>query len=65
MATLLTVSQLASRLAMTKHHVWRLCREGKVPHTRINGQSIRFDEGEIEAWIASGRQPLKKREGGK
>jgi len=60
MATLLSVPQLASRLAMSRHHVWRLCREGKIQHTRINGRTIRFDADEIDAWIASGNQPLKK-----
>ncbi len=64
MATLLSVPQLASRLAMTRHHVWRLCREGQIPHTRINGRTIRFDADEIDAWIASGKQPLKSKERG-
>jgi excisionase family DNA binding protein len=62
MATLLSVPQLASRLAMSRHHVWRLCREGNIPHTRINGRTIRFDADEIDAWIARGKQPLKKQE---
>jgi excisionase family DNA binding protein len=62
MATLLSVPQLASRLAMSRHHVWRLCREGDLPHTRINGRTIRFDAEEIDAWIARGKQPLKKQE---
>jgi excisionase family DNA binding protein len=65
MATLLSVPQLASRLAMTRNHVWRLCREGHIPHTRINGRTIRFDADEIDAWIASGKQPLKKQEAAK
>lgn len=65
MATLLSVAQLASRLAMSRHHVWRLCREGNIPHTRINGRTIRFDADEIDAWIARGKQPLKKQEAAK
>jgi excisionase family DNA binding protein len=65
MATLLSVPQLASRLAMSRHHVWRLCREGEIPHTRINGRTIRFDADEIDAWIARGKQPLKKQEAAK
>ena len=62
MPTLLSVPQLASRIAQSKQHVWRLCREGQIPHTRINGKTIRFDSDEIDAWITSGRQPLKNKE---
>ena len=50
---------------MTRDHIYRLCREGKLPHTRINARTIRFDLDEIEAWIAKGKQPIKKQEGGK
>ena len=65
MKSLLSVKELASRLGMSTDHVWRLCREGDVPHTRINGRTIRFDAAEIDEWIASGKQPLKSKEGGK
>jgi excisionase family DNA binding protein len=64
MNSMLSVKELASRLCMTSDHVWRLCREGDVPHTRINGRTIRFDADEINQWIASGKQPLKSKECG-
>jgi excisionase family DNA binding protein len=62
MHALTTADTLAHQLGMTRDHIYRLCREGKLPHTRINGHSIRFDPAEVEAWIASGRQPIKKQE---
>lgn len=65
MGELTSADKLASRLRMTRDHIYRLCREGKLPHTRINSRTIRFDLDEIEAWIASGKQPIKKREGAK
>ena len=64
MQELLTVTQLALRVGQSKQHVWRLCREGQIPHTRINGRTIRFDADEINKWIASGKQPLKSKERG-
>jgi excisionase family DNA binding protein len=45
---------------MTRDHIYRLCREGKLPHTRINTRTIRFDINEIEAWIAKGKQSVKE-----
>lgn len=60
MGLLTSADQLASRLGMTRDHIYRLCREGKLPHTRINARTIRFDLDEIEAWIAKGKQPVKE-----
>jgi len=65
MGKLISVEHVAERLDMTRDHIWRLCREGSIPHTRINKRTIRFDLAEIEAWIASGRQPIKKQEAAK
>jgi len=65
MHALTTADILAHQLGMTRDHIYRLCRQGKLPHTRINGRTIRFDLAEIEAWIASGRQPIKKHGGAK
>jgi excisionase family DNA binding protein len=65
MQELISADKLASRLQWTRDHIYRLCREGKLPHTRINARTTRFGLDEIEAWIASGRQPIKKREGAK
>jgi excisionase family DNA binding protein len=65
MGKLISVEHVADRIDMTRDHIWRLCREGNIPHTRINKRTIRFDLTEIEAWIASGRQPIKKQEAAK
>lgn len=60
MGELTSADKLASRLGMTRDHIYRLCREGKLPHTRINTRTIRFDINEIEAWIAKGKQSVKE-----
>ncbi len=65
MGKLTSAEELAFRLRMTRDHIYRLCREGKLPHTRINARTIRFDLDEIEAWIAKGKQPMRKQEGAK
>ena len=58
---LITADQVAHTLGYSRDHVWRLCKTGKLPHLRINTRTIRFDADEIQAWIASGQQPLKPR----
>ena len=35
---MLTVEQVAKRLAMTTDSVYRLCRAGKIPHYKLDGK---------------------------
>jgi len=47
--TLLTVEDLARRWQVTKAHVHRLAREGKIPTVRV-GRYQRFHPEAIEQW---------------
>jgi excisionase family DNA binding protein len=57
MQELLSVDQLAAQIGLSRAHVWRLCREGKIPHVRISNHSIRFDKREVDAWLGAGKRP--------
>lgn len=46
---LLTAEQLADRWQVSKGQVYRLCREGRVPHIEI-GRYYRFRLDAIEQW---------------
>lgn len=46
---LLTADDLAARWQVSKHHVYRLAREGRVPTVRI-GRYFRFRLASIETW---------------
>lgn len=50
---MLRVAEVAQRLDLPQKRVYILTREGIIPHVRL-GKSIRFNEAEIEAWIAAG-----------
>jgi excisionase family DNA binding protein len=50
---LLTVRQVAARLAVSTDTVYRLCDRGSLRFVRISG-SIRIDPASVEAFIAGG-----------
>lgn len=50
---MLRVAEVAKRLDLPEKRLYILAREGIIPHVRL-GRSIRFNEAEIEAWIAAG-----------
>lgn len=50
---MLRVAEVAKRLDLPEKRLYILAREGIIPHVRL-GRSIRFNEAEIEAWIAGG-----------
>lgn len=50
---MLRVSDVAQRLDLPEKRLYILAREGIIPHVRL-GRSIRFNEAELEAWIAAG-----------
>jgi len=52
-ARMLRVADVAARLDLPEKRIYILAREGIIPHVRL-GRSIRFNEAEIEAWIAAG-----------
>ena len=51
---LLTVKELASRLAMSVPWIYKACEHGALPYHRI-GEAIRFDPGEIKAYLETRR----------
>jgi|LSQX01.2.fsa_nt_gb excisionase family DNA binding protein len=55
---LMTASQTAKLLNISKHRLYDLAKRGIVPHVRL-GRQVRFDKGQIEDWISRGGTPLK------
>jgi excisionase family DNA binding protein len=51
---LLTMDELAERLAVTQRHVRRLVAEKRVPYLKV-GRLIRFDPAQIAAWLERSR----------
>lgn len=52
--TFLTVKEVATSLRLTERHIYRLIKEGALPHYRIGG-TIRFDTEQIKEWLDSKR----------
>lgn len=50
----LTVKDLATSLRLTERHIYRLIKEGALPHYRIGG-TIRFDAEQVREWLDSKR----------
>ena len=50
---MLRVAEVAKRLDLPEKRLYILAREGIIPHVRL-GRSVRFNEAELEAWIAAG-----------
>jgi excisionase family DNA binding protein len=59
---LLTCAEVSYRLHCSVATISRLVKAGAIPHVRLCG-GIRFDENQIEAWIASGGNQPKSRKG--
>jgi excisionase family DNA binding protein len=47
---LLTVTEVAARLNLSRWSVYRRVADGQLPAVRIGG-ALRFDEQELENWI--------------
>lgn len=52
--TLLTVSEVASRLRISRVTVYRLIDGRKIPFYKVGG-SLRFAESDVEAYLQGGR----------
>ena len=61
MTRLLTKAEVLDRVALSYPSVWRLMRRGEFPRgLKVSGESVRWVEAEVEAWIRSRqRQRLK------
>lgn len=51
---MLTLKQLAKKLSVHENTLYKLVNKKEIPHKRIGGKAIRFDEQEIENWIKRG-----------
>lgn len=51
----LTVKEVASRLACSRRHVFRLLAQGKLPKIRIGRRGARVPEAAIDALVLAGK----------
>jgi excisionase family DNA binding protein len=51
---LLTVTDLATMLAVSSRHIYRMIDAGRMPRPIKLGGSVRWDRRIIEDWIAAG-----------
>ena len=58
---LLTADEVAGRLKVPRSWVYRAAREGDLPSVRC-GRYRRFDEGDVERWIARQKDGSAARE---
>lgn len=56
---LLTVVEAAEFLGMSRNAIYIACREGRIPHHKVNDWSVRFDLDELKAWLESSRRGPK------
>ena len=54
-AMLLTLPQVAKRLAITEGRAYELARQGKVPIVKV-GKYVRVESAALDAWIAKHRE---------
>ncbi|HHU98210.1 MAG TPA: helix-turn-helix domain-containing protein [Petrimonas sp.] len=57
---LMTASQTAKMLNISKHRLYDLAKRGIVPHVRL-GRQVRFDTKQIDAWLEHGGTQLENR----
>lgn len=50
----LTARELASRLGISRAHVWKLLSLGRLPEPVRLGRAVRWDKRVIDAWLAAG-----------
>lgn len=50
----LTATEVASRLGISRAHVWKLLSLGRLPAPVRLGRAVRWDKRVIDAWLAAG-----------
>lgn len=50
----LTATELATRLGISRAHVWKLLSVGQLPAPVRLGRAVRWDKRVIDAWLAAG-----------
>ena len=51
---LLTATDVADQLGLSRHRVFELCREGSIPFVRVGSRSLRFSAPALSHWIEHG-----------
>lgn len=54
----LTATELATRLGISRAHVWKLLSLGRLPAPVRLGRAVRWDKRVVDAWLAAGAPPL-------
>ncbi len=54
--SLLTPSQLASELQLSKTKIYELLASGLIPHVRVGSKIIRVRRADLDAWLAQQAQ---------
>lgn len=57
---LLNLVQMAERLGVSKHTLYRWVEEKQLPYLRI-GRQLRFEPDAIDAWLESRKIPAVKK----
>jgi excisionase family DNA binding protein len=58
MSDILNVEEAGEYLKLGRSTVYRLSREGVIPHTRI-GKSLRFKKDVLDAWLRNTSMPIR------
>jgi len=54
---LLTATDVAQMLRVSKGRVYELARQGMLPALTVGQRQVRFEEGALREWIAAGGSP--------
>lgn len=54
-----TVAQAAEEMQISSKHLYRLCKEKRVPYIRV-GASLRFSPDELRKWLTAKQVPAVK-----
>ena len=54
MITLLTATEVAQKLRVSRARVYELVRRKLIPSVQIGQRQVRFEEGALSGWIACG-----------
>ena len=60
---LISAETLARRLGVQPVTVYSWARRGAIPHYKVE-RNVRFDEAEIQEWLAAKKKPVKMAAGG-
>lgn len=56
---LITAAMLAEWLNVSERHIHNLRNDGKLPAPVLLGRAVRWNAGEIQAWLAAGAPERK------